>query len=158
MRITFSAPDKDASCISFFFKNRKLSIQLHDLIPKKIIKSAIFEPNLLNMSPKSMLLLLVGLLLLGYTASAQYTEKINTNRPGTSQGAFSVGNNVLQVEGGFGFGKENHEILDTESNTFNFDYAIRYGLLIEQLEINLDGSFRSDGITQTIGANEISYL
>ncbi|WP_298315740.1 transporter [uncultured Aquimarina sp.] len=105
------------------------------------------------MSPKS-LLLLVSLFLLGLTASAQYTEKINTNRPGTSQGAFSVGNNVLQLEGGFGFGKEKHKLFDTKTNTFNFDYTIRYGLLIEQLEINLNGSFRSEGIKQTVGANE----
>ncbi|WP_158596946.1 transporter [Aquimarina sp. BL5] len=105
------------------------------------------------MSPKS-LLLLVSLFLLGLTASAQYTEKINTNRPGTSQGAFSVGNNVLQLEGGFGFGKEKHKLFDTKTNTFNFDYTVRYGLLIEQLEINLNGSFRSEGIKQTVGANE----
>ncbi|WP_299311983.1 transporter [uncultured Aquimarina sp.] len=105
------------------------------------------------MSPKS-LLLLVSLFLLGLTASAQYTEKINTNRPGTSQGAFSVGNNVLQLEGGFGVGKEKHKLFDTKTNTFNFDYAIRYGLLIEQLEINLNGSFRTEGIKQTVGANE----
>ncbi|SEM31306.1 Putative MetA-pathway of phenol degradation [Aquimarina amphilecti] len=118
-----------------------------------MIKSAIFEPNLLNMSPKFMLLL-VSLFLLGFTASAQYTEKINTNRPGTSQGAFSVGNNVLQLEGGFGIGKEKHKLFNTKTNTFNFDYAIRYGLLIEQLEININGSFRSEGIRQTVGANE----
>ncbi|MFD2564705.1 transporter [Aquimarina rubra] len=105
------------------------------------------------MSPKSMLVL-VSLFLLGLTVSAQYTEKINTNRPGTSQGAFSVGNNVLQLEGGFGFGKEKHKLEDTRTNTFNFDYTIRYGLLIEQLEINLNGSFRNEGIKQTVGANE----
>ncbi|MBW1295117.1 hypothetical protein GBO31_06335 [Aquimarina litoralis] len=153
MRITFNTPDKEATCILFFFKNRELYIQLHAVNPKKMIKSAIFEPNLLNMSPKSMLLL-VSLFLLGLTSTAQYTEKINTNRPGVSQGAFSVGNNVLQLEGGLGFGRERHKIFDTKSSTFNFDYEIRYGLLIEQLEINLNGSFRSDGVRQTIGANE----
>ncbi|WP_378173191.1 transporter [Aquimarina sp. SS2-1] len=105
------------------------------------------------MSPKSMLLL-ISLFLLGLMASAQYTEKINTNRPGVSQGAFSVGNNVLQLESGFGFGKEKHKLFDTRTNTFNLDYTVRYGLLIEQLEININGSFRSDGIKQTVGANE----
>ncbi len=118
-----------------------------------MIKSAIFEPNLLSMSPKS-ILLLVSLCLLGLTVTAQYTEKINTNRPGISQGAFSVGNNVLQLEGGLGFGKEKHKIRDTKTNVFYFDYEIRYGLLIEQLEINLNGRYRREGITQTIGANE----
>lgn len=105
------------------------------------------------MSPKSVLVLL-PFFLIGITLSAQYTEKINTNRPGTSQGAFSVGNNVLQLEGGLGFGKEKHKLLDTKTNVFNFDYSVRYGLLIEQLELRLNGKFRADGITQTIGANE----
>ncbi len=118
-----------------------------------MIKSAIFEANILNMSPKS-ILLSVTLFLFCIAASAQYTEKINSNRPGTSQGAFSVGNNVLQLEGGFGFGKEKHDIFDTKTNVFNVDYAFRYGLLIEQLEIRLNGRFRADGVTQTVGANE----
>ncbi|WP_234420900.1 transporter [Aquimarina sp. Aq78] len=118
-----------------------------------MIKSAIFEPNLLNMCPKS-ILLLITLFLCSLTVSAQYTEKINTNRPGTSQGAFSVGNNVLQLEGGFGFGKEKHKLLNTKTNVFKFDYSVRYGLLIEQLELRLNGTFRADGVRQTIGGNE----
>ncbi|WP_160114686.1 transporter [Aquimarina sp. AU474] len=105
------------------------------------------------MSPKS-ILLLVTIFLFGLTSSAQYTEKINSNRPGTSQGAFSVGNNVLQLEGGMGLGKEKHKILDTRAKVFNLDYTVRYGLLIEQLEIRLNGSYRADGVTQTVGANE----
>lgn len=118
-----------------------------------MIKSAIFEPNLLYMNPKSMLLM-ISLFLLGLSSFAQYTEKINSNRPGTSQGAFSVGNNVLQLEGGFGLGKQKHELLDTRTNVFNFDYDIRYGLLIEQLEIRFNGRYRSDGVRRTVGAGE----
>ncbi len=118
-----------------------------------MIKSAIFEPNQLSMSPKY-ILLLITVFLFHLTASSQYTEKINSNRPGTSQGAFSVGNNVLQLEGGFGFGKEKHKILSTKSNVFNFDYSIRYGLLIEQLEIRFNGKYRADGVKQTIGGTE----
>ena len=118
-----------------------------------MIKSAIFEANNWNMSPRS-ILLFVNLLLLGLSVSAQYTEKINSNRPGTSQGAFSVGNNVLQLESGVGLGREKHDLFKTKSGIFNFDYAIRYGLLIEQLEIQLNGRFRSAGIRQTVGGTE----
>ncbi|TYP74940.1 outer membrane putative beta-barrel porin/alpha-amylase [Aquimarina intermedia] len=118
-----------------------------------MIKSTIFEPNQLNMSPKSILPFFV-LILSAFVSQAQYTEKINSNRPGTSQGAFSVGTNVLQAEGGFGFGKEKHNLLNTKTNFFNFDYSARYGLLIEQLEIRLDGRLRSDGVRQTIGSSE----
>ena len=37
-------------------------------------------------------------LLLGPLLFAQYTDVINSNRPGASQSAFSVGTNVLQFE------------------------------------------------------------
>ncbi|MDY8135536.1 transporter [Aquimarina sp. 2201CG5-10] len=105
------------------------------------------------MSPKS-ILLSVSLILFGLAASAQYTEKINSNRPGTSQGAFSVGNNVLQFEGGIGLGKQKHDILNTKTNSFTLDYTARYGLLIEQLELRVNGRFRSDGVRFTVGGNE----
>jgi len=100
------------------------------------------------MSPKSMLLQ-ICLLLYGIIGTAQYTEKINTNRPGTSQGAFAVGNNVLQFEGGIGFGKQNHELFNTKTNTFGVDYALRYGLFFEQLEIRINGRYRADGTQST---------
>ena len=35
-----------------------------------------------------------------FWVTAQYTETINSNRPGTSHGAFAIGWNVLQVETG----------------------------------------------------------
>lgn len=118
-----------------------------------MIKSAIFETNVMNMSPRS-ILLCVSLLLVGLTSSAQYTEKINSNRPGSSQGAYAVGNNVLQLESGITFGKRKHDLLDTKTNSFAIDYAIRYGLLFERLEIRGRGRFRTDAVTLTIGANE----
>ena len=55
-----------------------------------------------------------------FTASGQYTETINNNRPGGSQGAFSVGTNVLQFETGFGIGQENHSLLQTQATFYLF--------------------------------------
>jgi len=72
---------------------------------------------------------------------AQYTETINTNRPGASQGAFSVGKNVVQFEAGLAFGSEKHSILNAKTNTTEFQYNIRVGLLKEQLEFGLQGSY-----------------
>lgn len=74
-------------------------------------------------------------------AFGQYTETINSNRPGESQGAFAVGVDVIQLEAGVGFGKDEHELLNTESTLYSFDYALRYGLLWEQLEVSLIGSY-----------------
>lgn len=80
---------------------------------------------------------------------AQYTEMINTNRPGVSQGAFAVGKNVLQLEAGMSLGKEKHSLLHTETNGLNIDYSIRYGFWKERLEISFIGDFQSNNITYT---------
>lgn len=89
--------------------------------------------------------------------SAQYTEMINTNRPGGSQGAFSVGTNVLQVETGFSYGKEKHELLKTETNGFNIDYSVRYGFWKERLEVSLLGEFQSNSVTDNRSAVAREY-
>ncbi len=69
---------------------------------------------------------------------------INTNRPGVSQGAFSVGTNVLQFETGLSYGSEKHDILGTDYTTFGWDYAARYGVWREELEVSIIGEFRSN--------------
>ncbi len=82
---------------------------------------------------------------------------INTNRPGGSQGAFSVGTNVLQVETGFSYGKEKHELLKTETNGFNIDYSVRYGFWKERLEVSLMGEFQSNSVTDNRSAVAREY-
>jgi len=79
---------------------------------------------------------------------AQYTETINSNRPGQSQGAFSVGTNVIQVETGPYFGNDDHVGLGTDTDIWGIDYQLRYGLLFERLELNLTGSFENQDITR----------
>lgn len=74
---------------------------------------------------------------------SQYTEVINSNRPGVSQSAFSVGTNVIQVEGGPFMLNENHELLDREDKGYGIDFTARYGLLWPQLELNLQTTFQS---------------
>lgn len=74
---------------------------------------------------------------------SQYTEVINSNRPGVSQSAFSVGTNVVQFEAGPYMLNEKHQLLDREDKSFGADFAVRYGLLWPQLELNLEGTFQS---------------
>lgn len=89
--------------------------------------------------------------------SAQYTEMINTNRPGGSQGAFSVGTNVLQFESGFSYGKEKHDLLKTETNGLAIDYSIRYGFWKERLEVSLMGEFQSNNVTDNRSSSAREY-
>lgn len=82
-----------------------------------------------------------------YTLNAQYTEVINSNRPGVSRSAFSVGTNVLQLEVGPYMVKEKHTPLKYEVSGFGVDFATRYGMLLPQLEINIEGTYQSDTFT-----------
>ena len=76
------------------------------------------------------------------TLNAQYTDVINSNRPGESFGAYSVGTNVLQFETGLAVGKDNHVFpLIPDRTLLEYQYQIRYGLLMERLEVLLDGTF-----------------
>ncbi len=78
------------------------------------------------------------------SANAQYTEVINSNRPGVSRSAFSVGTNVVQFEAGPFTVKEEHTPLKYEVKGFGVDFAARYGLLFPQLEINIEGTYQND--------------
>ena len=78
-------------------------------------------------------------------AFAQYTDVINSNRPGVSRSAFSVGTNVTQFEVGPYMLKEKRTPATSyEVDGFGVDFATRYGLLWEELELNIEGSFQSD--------------
>ena len=91
-----------------------------------------------------------------FIAQAQYTETINSNRPGNSQGAFSVGRKVLQLESAVKYGQDQHSLLNTDTEIWGVEYAVRYGFLFEQLEINLQGSFLSRSETYPVGGRIIT--
>ena len=79
--------------------------------------------------------LLIISLLIYQNSFSQYTDIINSNRPGNSSGAFSVGKNILQIESGFFNAKEKHDLLNYETKGFGIDFKIRYGFLYEKLEL-----------------------
>ncbi|WP_222984058.1 transporter [Flagellimonas meishanensis] len=78
--------------------------------------------------------------------SAQYTDVINSNRPGRAVSAYAVGKNVVQAEVGLFYEQQDDADLNFDSNIFGTDIALRYGLFFEQLELVYEGSF----ITQSI--------
>lgn len=86
-------------------------------------------------------------------AFSQYTEVINSNRPGVSQSAFAVGPNVIQFEAGPYIIKEEHTPLKYDVSGFGVDFAARYGLLFEELELNVQGTYQND--TKTLNSSSI---
>lgn len=96
--------------------------------------------------------LLIACLTVSFNAFSQYTEVINSNRPGVSTSAFSLGTNVAQLELGPYIIKEKHTPLKYEVSGFGVDFAARYGFLLETLELNLQGTYQKDTFTDNRSA------
>ena len=104
---------------------------------------------------------------LGYS---QFTDVINSNRPGKSMAAFSVGQSVFQVEAGvFAIDEESKAYKQTGFG-LGSEMSLRYGAFLEQLEFNLDLQYqysnyemsnlkyKVSGLRQmTIGAKYLVY-
>lgn len=75
---------------------------------------------------------------------AQYTDDINSNRPGNSMSAFSVGKTVLQVESGLNYINENHSLLGYTAKGYSTDLTTRYGFFREELEAVLNINYQND--------------
>ena len=76
--------------------------------------------------------------------NAQYTDVINSNRPGKSMSAFSVGKTVIQSELGVYGVNEKHDLLEYKAKGMGSDLNLRYGAFLEQLEFNLDLQYQND--------------
>ncbi len=107
------------------------------------------HPKTFIMNPiKSTLILLLSLITT--QAFSQYTDVINSNRPGVSRSAFSVGTNVAQFEiGPYIIKEERTPATAFEVSGFGVDFAARYGLLWEELELNIEGTYQNDTKTYT---------
>ena len=76
---------------------------------------------------------------------AQYTEVINSRRPGFSDSPFSVGTDVLQFEGGIFYESQKNAIDNVSS--LGTDVMLRYSKFLDKLEVNLYLTFQNDKIT-----------
>jgi hypothetical protein len=81
---------------------------------------------------------------------AQHTDEINSNRPGESFGAFSIGKKVIQAESGIYYIKEKHNLQEWEAKGFGLDLALRYGAFLEQLEFIAEMQYQTDNYTSPV--------
>ncbi len=95
-----------------------------------------------KMCKKSFYLLLC--LAIFTTASAQFTDVINSNRPGKSMAAFSVGKTIFQTEMGLENARETYSKKDYEATGMAGEFALRYGAIFEQLEFYGSVSYLKD--------------
>jgi hypothetical protein len=101
---------------------------------------------------------------------SQYTDQINSNRPGETMSAFSVGKSVIQLESGIYGIRQNHKVLSYDAAGYGVDLTARWGLFFEKLELIADFQYQSEqynpsliypdqsGLKQTIfGAKYLIY-
>ncbi len=92
------------------------------------------------------LFLLIVCYLAFLQVNAQYTEIINSKRPGFSESPYGVGTNVFQVESGFFYRKNQIAKTFDIDNSYGANVFLRYGKFSEKLEINLDFAYQKDRI------------
>ena len=89
-------------------------------------------------------LFITSLFLLPQFFFAQYTDVINSNRPGETMSAYAVRKSVIQGEIGVYGIKEKHDLLDYDANGFGTDLTVRYGAFSEKLEFVLDLQYQME--------------
>lgn len=103
-------------------------------------------------------LLFIIALIVAQNSYSQYTDQINSNRPGESMGAFAVGKTIIQVESGIGYIKQKHALLNYDAKGFTGDLALRYGAFMEQLEIIANITYQKDTYIDALGETNRSGL
>ena len=91
-------------------------------------------------------LLFLFVIVVFQTTNAQYTEVINSRRPGFTDSPFSVGTDVLQFESGLFYEKTKDKTNNLKTSSIGTDVMVRYGKFFEKLEMNLNLAFQYDNI------------
>jgi hypothetical protein len=87
------------------------------------------------------------LFLLGFSSIySQYTEVINSNKPGFSDSPYSVGTGVYQFESNLFLRNTSIEPTFSIPQSLGFDLLFRTGFLIERLELNTQISYQRDKV------------
>jgi len=81
---------------------------------------------------------------------SQFTDVINSNRPGESMTAYSVGKTVFQVEGGTYYIDEYHTLLNYQIKGMGLTTDFRFGYFLEELEFILNTGFQYDQYTEPL--------
>lgn len=89
-------------------------------------------------------IVLIALFLTPFVHYGQYTDQINSNRPGETMSAYGVGKNVIQVETGVYGIQSNHSLLNYDVNGFGLDATIRWGAFLDRLEVIADIQYQND--------------
>ncbi len=93
----------------------------------------------------------LAFILYSFFIKAQYTDQINSNRPGASIGAFAVGKNVIQAEIGLAFQQYTHSGYNNSTFQGGVGFmALRWGFLKETLELTIESQYLKGSLNSKI--------
>ena len=81
-----------------------------------------------------------------FSTYGQYTEVINSNKPGFSESPYSVGKGIYQFESNLFFRNTYIEPTFSRPQSLGFDLLFRTSFFLEKLELNLQTSYQRDKI------------
>ena len=82
----------------------------------------------------------------GLLVNAQYTEVINSNRPGFSESPYSVGKGVYQIETGFFYAKSKIASRFTIPESIGYSVSLRTIFFSDKLEFNTNITVQEDKV------------
>ena len=86
------------------------------------------------------------IILVNHSLQAQYTDIINSNKPGFSESPYSVGTGVYQFESNFFFKNTSVEPLFSRPQAYGADLLFRTGFFLEKLELNAQVTYQKDKV------------
>ena len=89
---------------------------------------------------------------------SQYTDQINSNRPGETMSAFAVGKSVIQLESGLYGIKEKHSIDNWDANGYGLDLTVRWGFFLERLELIADLQYQYEIRNYNLKSEDLTAL
>ncbi|WP_347173870.1 transporter [Polaribacter uvawellassae] len=81
-----------------------------------------------------------------YLLNAQYTNVINSNRPGFSESPYSVGSGIYQLETGFFYNSSQIVRTFTIPRSFGYNMVFRTSFFDDKLEFNTNFTLQSDKV------------
>ena len=91
------------------------------------------------------------------TVTAQYTEIINSKRPGFSESPYSIGTDVFQFETGLFYKNNNDSDLLAHPKAYGGELFFRYGKFLEKLEFDAKITYQSNEVKNPFGANYYNH-
>ena len=85
-------------------------------------------------------------ILVSTSIQAQYTDVLNSNKPGLSESPYSVGTKVYQFESNFFFRNTSIEPTFSQPQSFGVDLLFRTSFFLEKLELNTQLTYERDKV------------